>query len=75
MISIPPYFEYYSDVVLPHDDGAPAISHIAITENVVIVILCYLVGACDGAVGVPCIDTRMGGNDHVYLISLLPGIC
>lgn len=53
---------YYSGVILGDVGGALAIFNIAVTEYVVMALLCLLTPVCDGAVGVACMSSRMGGS-------------
>lgn len=69
--SRPRRFSRITDLVLRDDGGAPAIWKVAITEYVVIALLSFLAAARDGAVGVACIDRRMGSNGQGALV-LLP---
>lgn len=73
MVSTPPVFAYYSDVVLKNEGGAPAIYRIAIIVNVEVALLCFLPAARDGAGGVASIDPWMGRNGRGLLDSFSSG--
>lgn len=53
---------YCSDVYLQVGGGTLAIWHISITAYVVIVLFRFFEATRDCAVGVVCLDYRMGGN-------------
>lgn len=62
---------HYSDVVTGDEGGAPMIWHNSIAEYVVIVLLRFFTAVHDDAVGVACIDPRLGGSGW-RLVVLLP---
>lgn len=67
MVPTPLAFAYYSDVVEPDDGGAPVIWDISMSEHDVVSILYLITTAREGAVGVGCLDSLMGGNIQVCL--------
>lgn len=73
-VHTPPVFMYYSHIILRADVGAPAISHISLTENGAISLLRYLATARDGAGALLGIDCQMGGNGEGVVVSLQPDV-
>lgn len=74
-VPILPVFAYYSDVILWDNSGALAIWNISITDYVVVALLRSLAGACGGAVGDACPNSRMGGNGRGVLVQLPSVVC
>lgn len=67
-VSNEPYFVYYYDSDLVHDGSALVISHLSITEYVVIAVLRFLAAVSDGAVADACLDIQTTCNGCSVLV-------
>lgn len=67
-------FAYYSHIMLLDDSCAPAILHIAFRKYLVAALSRFPAAACDGSVGVVCIDSWMSANGRGVLVPAPSGV-